>query len=257
LTAPRPGRRSILAARALSVLSTVSAFALLALSAACTVGSGSGSAKGPLWVLGCRSGLPGGNLGTPAAPSNFSLDPIFFAGEPIEDVSKTVHENRLVIRMQRNGGPIEYNDTLSFDVSNSYEVARCIRGRTVGGVGDWDMSPDLDNWCDWSGAGATVDGGAVVDHPRIALTPKSYVQASLALLSTCPLEEGTALDPNGDFKVNFGDRLRASFHVELEDDRVITAQRMNLPEPSPRIGGVLDGQFDFDLERGRAAQPFP
>ena len=30
-----------------------------------------------------------------------------------------------------------------------------------------------------------------------------------------------------------------------------------MPIPTPLIGGTLDGYFDFDLERGRAAQPFP
>jgi hypothetical protein len=254
----------------------------------CTVGSGSGSARGPLWVLGCSSELPDGNLGTPDAPYNFSLDPIFFAGEPIEDVSMTVHENRLGIRMQRNAGPIEYNDTLAFDIQDSLQVARCVRGATVNGVGDWDMNDAETSgaWCDWSGAGS--DGGAGgATRARIQLTPGGYVQASLALLKTCPLEEGASLvghskggwiefvdfggaaqpdlpsdqrtqfDATADFKVNFGERLRATFHVDLEDDRVIIAPRMGLPPPSPRIGGTLDGRFDFDLMRGRAAQPFP
>ncbi len=253
----------------------------------CTVGSGSGAARGPLWVLGCSSELPApGDLGTPAAPYDFSLDPTFFAGEPIEDVSMTVHENRLVIRMQRNTGPIEFNDTLSFDVQNSLQVARCVRGRIENGVGDWDMTDETSGaWCDWSGG--AVDGGAAPARARISLTAGGYIQASLALLQTCPLDEGaalvghsqtgwieftdfgaaaqpdlapearTAFGTSTDFKVNYDERLRATFHVELEDDRVIVARRMNLPAPSPRIGGTLDGRFDFDLLRGRAAQPFP
>jgi hypothetical protein len=67
----------------------------------------------------------------------------------------------------------------------------------------------------------------------------------------------TAFDTSTDFKVNFGERLRANFHVVLQDDRVITAERMGLPLPSPRFGATLDGRFDLDLVRGRAAQPFP
>ena len=66
------------------------------------------------------------------------------------------------------------------------------------------------------------------------------------------------LDPA--FKVNFGERLHATFHVVLEDDRVLTAQQTGTPGgpvPDPVIGGTLDGAFDFDLVRGRAAQPFP
>ena len=282
---PRPGRVPVVAIGLAAVAVGVGG---------CTVGSGTGAANGPVWVLGCSSKLPApGNLGTKDDPYNFSLEPTFFAGEPIEDVSMTVRENRLVIRMQRNTGPIEFNDTLAFDIQNSLQVARCVRGATVGGVGDWDMADaTMGAWCDWSGAGGGADGGAAdggtgVPRARIQLTEGGYVQASLALLQTCPLDEGASLvghsksgwiefldfgsaaqpnldpalrtpfDPGTDFKVNFGERLRANFHIELEDDRVIVARRMNLPLPSPRIGGTLDGRFDFDLERGRAAQPFP
>ena len=267
----------------------------------CTVGGGAGNATGPLWVLGCSTSLPEpGDYGTQAAPVDFSLNPIFFAGVPIEDVSMTVHENRLVIRMQRNAGPLEFNDTLSFDIQNSFEVARCVRGRiNPDGTPDWDVpARPEDAWCDWTGRGGTTDGGGAdggggatdggtpVQRGRVRLTRAGFVQVSLALLQTCPLEEGAALvghsdegwiefldfgtaaqpdlPPNmrtafegTDFKVNFGERLRATFHVDLVDDRVIIAERMNLPVPSPRIGGTLDGRFDFDLERGRAAQPFP
>ena len=60
-----------------------------------------------------------------------------------------------------------------------------------------------------------------------------------------------------DFKVNFGQRLRATFHVELEDEAVRLAAENARPLPNPRIGGVLDGEFDFILERSRVAQPFP
>ena len=59
----------------------------------CTVGSGSGSASGPLWVQGCE--------GTQAAPAAFDLRPTFFAGDPIDDPSKATSVNRLLIRLQR------------------------------------------------------------------------------------------------------------------------------------------------------------
>jgi hypothetical protein len=258
----------------------------------CTVGSGTGNAAGPLWVLGCKEGLPEGNYGTPDMPRDFSLNPIFFAGVPIEDVG-TVRENRLVIRMQRNGGPIEFNDTLAFDIKNSYEVARCVRGRiNADGTPDWDVPADpADAWCDWSGMGVGADGGPTIPRGRIRITGEDFVQVSIALLATCSLKDGAALvgyaisndmdaswiefedfgkaaEPQlapqlrtpfdgSDVKVNFGERLRASFHLVLEDDRVVTARRLGRNPPSPRIGGVLDGRFDFDLERGRSAQPFP
>ena len=57
--------------------------------------------------------------------------------------------------------------------------------------------------------------------------------------------------------MNFGQKLRASFHVELQDEAVWQAQENLRPVPNPRIGGVLDGYFEFTLERSRVAQPFP
>jgi hypothetical protein len=60
-----------------------------------------------------------------------------------------------------------------------------------------------------------------------------------------------------DFKVLFGQRVRASFHLILGDQRVTTALHDRDVVPLPTIGGVIDGFFDFDLDRTRAAQPFP
>ena len=107
------------------------------------------------------------------APRFFDLQPTFFAGEPTEDIGGVVvpqPANLLTIRMQRNGNRIEINDTLYFDVLNSYEVARCVRGQTKNGVPQWDhahdhglprpRSPTNTPWCDWSGTAQVGDGGA-------------------------------------------------------------------------------------------------
>ena len=272
---------------------------LLSLVAAggCTVGSGAGTASGPLWIVGCQEGE---NFGSPppGEPKEFDLNPTFFAGEPIEDIADGPHINRLIIRMQRNGNGIEVNDTLYFDIPDSGEVARCIRGRTVGGVPDYDatstgtlppvepVDPNDPNmqprpWCDWSAGGT---------YPRINILADGPVRMALAPLRTCgsrsrppafvnvigdavigwiefehfsgaqqpdlPPEERTAFDT--DFKVAFGQRLMATFHIELQDHRVVLAIRQDdLVPQDPRIGGTLDGYFDFNLERGRAAQTFP
>jgi hypothetical protein len=270
-------------------------FVTLVAAGGCTVGSGSGAASGPLWIVGC---LEGDNFGSPppGAPREFDLKPTFFAGEPIEDIGDGPRINRLIIRMQRNGNGIEANDTLYFDMPDSGKVARCIRGRTVGGVPDYDATttgtlpptdpndPNAvgDPWCQWSPGAA---------FPRINILPDGPVRVALAPLRTCgspsqppafvnvvgdafrgwiefeyfsgaqqpelPSEERGAFDD--DFKVGFGQRLAATFHIEeLVDHRVIIAIREDdlLPQAS-RIGGTLDGYFDFNLERGRAAQTFP
>jgi hypothetical protein len=298
----------------------VATAAMVVATAGCTVGGGSGSAKGTLWVTGCSDNANAPNLGTPTAQVAYDLQPTFFAGEPIEDLATGVmHKNRLILRMQRTGLAIQYNDTLYFDVENSYEVARCVRGRTINGQPDWKQSQPLYNnvqrvdWCDWTGyaftdggavgaaidggpldAGAgdagTLDGGASLDggmsvmaqYPKIHLTPDTDLRSSLALLTSCPManvsadasggwiqlmdfgsaEQGdlapemrSAVDP--DFVINYGGRLRANFHLQLEDAQVIYAVENNLPAPDPLIGGTLDGFVDFILERGRAAQVFP
>jgi hypothetical protein len=290
---------------------------LAALAAGCTVGSGSGAASGPIFVLGCFPN--NGNYGDgPDATRPFDLQPTFFAGEPTEDIGDVAVSqpaNLLTIRLQRNGNRIEINDTLYFDILNSYEVARCVRGRIDprDGMPDWDqrMTTDFHGetltstpWCDWSGTAQVGDGGADASDggadagdggadagdagPRVPravihLTTEDMVRSSLSLLFTChqadvvansfggtiEFEEfGSAAEPNlppemrhgipKDFKINFGDRLRARFHVVLNDERIWGAVKTMMPVPTmPRIGGEVSGYFDFDLERGRAAQPFP
>ncbi len=276
--------------------------------AACTVGSGAGSADGSLFVTSCDKD------NSYATAKKFSLNPTFFAGEPIEDVCPVLetcsgpHVNRLVIRLQRTGNAIEVNDTLYFDIEDALQVALCLQGQVKNGQPTWDTRlvtaadgsaiPNL-RWCDWtaqpdggvSDAGA-IDAGAPLDaaggdagapvmktavYPRINLSTQDYVRASLDPLETCDEARavavalpgswiefqnfGSAEDPNttptNDFKVNFGERLRANFHLILGDQAVEYAIQSRYAVPTARIGGSLDGYFDFDLERGRAAQPFP
>jgi hypothetical protein len=273
----------------------------------CSVGSGSGSADGQLFETGC------GKLTTnpPGGMVDYSLVPVYFAGEPIEAPTTTdpFPMNQLRIRMQDNGLAIQYADVLVFDIEDSYEVARCLRGAILNGQPQWNVNetfPDgtVSWWCDWSaeasndagspdagvmtpGADAAIslDGGVSImaTHPRIHLTPYTDVRASLATLSTCGITNivGLANDgwiefqdfgsaeqllksPDkrdlvpGNFVIQYGDRMRASFYMTLTDQAIIGAKQQNLPPPKEaQIGGWLQGKFDFNLQRGRSAQPFP
>jgi hypothetical protein len=288
----------------------------------CTVGQGSGSAMGNLYVLGCNNGASFGTL-TPdgqIAPVSYNMQPSFFAGAPNETLAQGPDQmNEITLRMQSSGLSIMYTDTLAFTVVNSYQVARCLRGRIDQyGQPDWNVTEPLPPifgtagnlnpttlWCDWSAtaftdggppdAAATTaggpDGGAMLDggmsvmaqYPRIHLTPYTDVSVSLEPLATCFGSQVTAQGSDGwiefqsfggaeqpnvppaardrvpqNFIINFGDRLHATFHIVLQDSRIAFAIEQNKPIPTtPHIGGTLDGYFDFELARGRAAQPWP
>jgi hypothetical protein len=146
-----------------------------------------------------------------------------------------------------------------------------------------------DGGADAGVAPGAADGGAGAPVPmtqqfaRINLTPQDFVTSSLAPLFTCVEARsvavalpgswilfksfGTALQTdlppdqrgtlNDDFKVDFGQRLSADFHLVLGDQAVEFAIKTHTSIPDQRISGSLDGSFDFDLDRGRAAQPFP
>jgi len=253
----------------------------------CVVGDGTGSATGQLFMIGC---LMGGDRGTPDDPMDYDLRPTYFVGDPIEDISDGPPANELIIRMQRNGDALEITDTLYFDIRNSREIARCLRGRIdpTTGLPDWDTSTgtvDPNVTEPWCGPPATADG-----PPRIRLVPSGLVRTSFTPLGTCKsashppnivsitgvardgwidfADFGGAEDPStppdmrkpidNDFKVNFGDRLQARFQMTMDDDRVLTAEKMGVdPAPAPTIGGNLMGNFDFDLQRGQGAQTFP
>jgi hypothetical protein len=304
----------------------VAAPALATLS--CAVGSGTGSAAGSLFVLSCYDHAPF-NFGATSTTSPTTVAPIvykallapeFFAGIPNDDLEQGPQAmNQLEFRMQSTGLLQMYTDTLEFDVINSYEVARCIRGRTVGGQPDYLVNEPLPLtlataanptpstlWCDWSGMAFSTDGGApdaampgVPDAgtaldggmsmtafaPRIHLTPYTDIHATLSLGQTCPgaITAGIGMDGwiqfqsfgsaeqsdrapadrdpisiDPPFLINYGDRLHANFDVIIGDPQVSNAVQNGTAPPTIRvIGGELAGFIDFDLARGRSAQPFP
>jgi hypothetical protein len=187
----------------------------------CSVGSGSGSTTGPLFVVNCDNGNPfGKGSGYVVAPKTYDLTPTFFAGSPVDDLMRGPGAmNKLYIELASSGLLQRYTDGLEFLVQNSYEVARCVRGRTVNGQPDFLVNeplpltlattatpPPTTLWCDWTGmafsdggapdaatpgapeAGASLDGGMsmTASAPRIHLTPYTDIRTSLWLFKTCP-----------------------------------------------------------------------
>ncbi len=197
----------------------------LAACGGCSVGSGSGSIAGPLFVVSCDKGdanlgsMPTGS-GYAVAPVRFDLAPTFFTGWPVDDLMRGPGAmNKLYIELASSGLLQRYTDGLEFLVQSSYEVARCVRGRTVNGQPDYLVNAPLPLtlatatnptpttlWCDWTGmafsdggapdaampgapdAGLSLDGGMsmTASAPRIHLTPYTDIRPSLWLFHSCP-----------------------------------------------------------------------
>ncbi len=226
---------------------------LLGLAVAC-VGSGDGQVQGELHLRACRfEGGKSRDLNDP----RWNMKAGFFAAEPIEDVDRGSPENRLEIRIQRDGAHLEESDALVISVPDVRKAAaQWLRNR----------------------AGST-DGSAPLD-----VRSDGLVRASLSLFATCPalissgatavqtlnadvgsqiffthFGEAEKYSPDSlpaDFIVDFGDRLAtrggtSGFVLELADLRART-----LGEPS-QASGHLIGSFDFDVRRGAAGQSFP
>lgn len=277
---------------------------VLPLFGACSVGSGVGAASGTLYAYGCSKNgdyCPNGKCGTEDDPQPYDLKPSFFAGEPIDDLREfapgsEIMRNRLIIRLQSSGKQIELNDVLTFDVVNSYEVARCVRGRVdENGKNDWDETQCYrasDN-----GPGrvrlqydssvratlnlkATCTTNLVADAVSESPVPASYVTSEKPVVtdgnwaSWVEFQEFGAASQNGSvptmrsdvggkFRIGLGDRVYATrFKLTLIDDGVVNAAIASLPRPPSMIGGTMGGdpstgRFDFDLQRGQGAQFFP
>jgi hypothetical protein len=282
---------------------------LVALSlSGCSVGQGVGEASGPLYILSCSSSGDycdsAGVCGTQSAPALYSLNPDFFAGEPINQLTSFPTSgspplsgslplmNRITIRLQHSGKQVENTDALFFDVVNSYEVARCVRGREIAVTGQPNQHDYDDRYCFRASATgparvrisevmgiihSTLSPRATCTRPVAATADdafpvngvvqtvdngawKSWVEFA-AFGSAAQNEQAdptarTAIGP--DFKIELDQRLYASaFSLTLQDQKVETAEVALQPAPNPDIGGSLTGYFDFDLKRGQGAQIFP
>lgn len=200
-----------------------------------------------------------------------------FLGEPFDSTSAFFPANQLNIRMQSASGGWEFADVLFFWVYDSWEVARCVRGRlNADGTPDWNT-----NACDRSSGegrmligteGDGIEGELVTSHFVLQNSCPS-AQLSAAGLGTCA--GGTCPDlalcpgrgswiefsrfgPDTDrsmplgraFKVNKDEPIEATaFHVELCDQNTVdrAAQRL-VPVSQPQITGFLDGSFSFKLQ---------
>jgi len=253
------------------------ALAALALAAACNSDNGSGHLEGSVDVPSCS--FPDGQVKPFPNGGNIYEDWSHFLAEPFDSISPRYPANQINIRMQNISGGWEFADTLSFWVQDTYEIARCMRGRVdENGTPDWNA-----DFCDRSptSLGSYGEGRALIGTEREMVAAHFSPQYTCpdALLSsdglgdcqggTCPATSvcpgrgswiafthlgAPPADLNAplprDFKVGNDEPIEAShFHIELCDDSTVQdALNGIVPVTVPSIRGTLDGHFSFKLQ---------
>lgn len=275
------------------LLLTGSALLVAGASGGCKVGEGKGSVSGTMEVHECTFD-PSEGLIFPDLNFPYQMNPSFFVGQPIDADPMTAPgdpANQLIVRIQPSPARVEVADALEFYVFDSAAVARCLRPTKADGTGDWDptlcdRSPTatgpggegrlfvgmgsetvrsyfvLNDSCPEAYVSADALGACNdVNCPSVALCPGRGSWISFSRFGSPPLDPTVPVSAN--FRVNDGEEIAASaFHVELCDYATVNATlnpglNESLPVPPPNIRATLEGNFDFNLERGQASQPFP
>lgn len=248
--------------------------ALTCMGVGCSAENGKGVVMGSLNVPACT--FPDKKPTPLANEDSFGGHWNYFLGEPFDSTTPKFPANQINIRMQSISGGWEFADALFFWVLDSYEVARCTRGRM-----------NADGTPDWNTEVCLRDPGATAGRMRIG-TEDELVTAHLVLYDSCPIAElaavalgtcaggscpptsvcpgrgswisfsrfgaATSADSSGqlstDFKVNKDEPIEASaFHVELCDQATVDGVMSNeVPLPKVSIMGTLDGSFSFHLQ---------
>lgn len=212
-------------------------FWLLGLVSGCSlaqVGEGKGHLAGALYVKACQEGKDFGAAGSPTA---YDMKPIFFVADPIDDSALVrPKQNRLQIRVQSTGNLPEEADVMWISVADVEPIAKLV--------------------------GQPVD-----------VTYTSNVRATLDLNRTClmreatPILEGTMTFTSfgaagkkpitDDFQVQIGEKLAATFHFDVVDERARTLGGEGAVSSIPAVSGQIDGDFEFNVVASRSAQAFP
>jgi hypothetical protein len=182
------------------------------------------------------------DLGSAGAPVGFDLKPRFFAADPVDDFQKLHPINRVQMRLQSTGNRVEEADLVYLNIASVRDAA--------------------------------LAGGAA-----LPLGSNTNARASLLLHATCPTAEaqigldgtvtfsafgsaGAGAVPD-DFRLQFGDHLAGTIAVDVIDRRTqmleglqALAGQGSVPT-TPSVLGHFDGQFDFVIRQGQAAQAYP
>jgi hypothetical protein len=212
----------------------VRALLIVGLCAGCELGSGKGAVDGSLYVRSCTNDSDYGN--SPTATRAYSMNPQFFAAAPVEDFEKQHPMNRLSIRVQPSGNRVEEADVLSIMIANDFDVASH--------MGE-DIAVDVA-----TNVRSTLNLNITCPKAEVAM----IMQGTINWSKFGSAQAGTT--PPADFKINFDDRLTASFSFDVLDLRAATLGQIPAGGVSPdaAVAGHLAGNFDFIVRQGRAAQ---
>jgi hypothetical protein len=198
---------------------------------ACSVGEGSGSVSGSLFIHPCTSDSDYGS--SPTAQKKYDMDPHFFVAAPIDDFPKPDPVNRISMRIQPSGNRVEEADVLIVTVANDLQVAQALgQAMPVGPATNVRATLSMHATCPQVGVQMELDG---------TITWSTF---------------GKAAPPNvpNDFNIDFDDRLAATFSFLVVDRRALTLGGLGGVPTDPSAAGHLEGNFDFIVRQGRAAQ---
>lgn len=236
----------------------------------CTVGSGTGSVSGDLYVTNCWSG-------------KFDLEPDFFGATP------NPNDDSLFITVQRGSDYANFSDGISILVNHVTEIRESMLGQPLPvslppsvvppGVpvtpdtnpADVQFSLYLQQTCRPETPGLYAMSSVTTDSPGVdggAVCSAATAQTAGQCGGTAPqvptgtstitfqsLFDASLADGGDPGSLTAGQRLiQATFDVLLADPRDECSGGIG---PPPPCRGHLTGAFQFYFERGKPAQAFP
>jgi hypothetical protein len=253
----------------------ITAIALATTESGCTVGQGTGSVSGTLFVPDCWSG-------------NFNLAPDFFAATP------NPNDDSLFIRVQRGSDYMNFSDGVSILVTHVTEITNAI---TASGPQTLSVSlppavvppgvpitPTVNPaWVQFAlymqgscrpetpglyamdtvttNGSSGVDGGADVCSAATAASAAQCgpnpptVPTGTSTITFQHLFDASLADGGDPGSLSADQRdIQVTFDVLLADPRDECSGGLG---PPPPCRGHLTGAFQFYFERGKPAQPFP
>ncbi len=196
-------------------------------------GSGTGSLSGTLYVARCT---PDKDLGSLTAPVQYDMHPSYFVADPVDDLFRIHPNNRLAIRVQPSGNRLDEADALYINIASDREVAASLgQAMTIGPSSNTRAALLLHQLCPNAISELELDG---------TLTFSAFGSANNS-------------PPADDFRISYGDRLTATFSLDVIDRRAVLLGGNGSVATTPQTAGHLAGDFDFSISRGKSAQKYP